>query len=118
MRSSYGRLTKSNTFVVLDREVYLNKLQHILDDPNQFCRIRKDVADDIRKRINYLIDVVNAVRSPNQFTKLEGHYEPGYIYGNPKIHRSLSDPPLRPIISQIGTPVYHITRAINNIISK
>ena len=53
-----------------------------------------------------------------KFTKREGHYDPGYIYGNPKLHKSMKNPPLRPIISQIGTVTYDISKTLNKIISK
>ena len=47
-----------------------------------------------------------------------GYYSPGYIYGNPKIHKNLEDPPLRPIISQVGTPAYDISKTLNDIMKK
>ena len=46
-----------------------------------------------------------------------GHFSPGYIYGNPKIHKNTKDPPLRPIISQIGTPTYEIAKKLNDLLS-
>ena len=45
-----------------------------------------------------------------------GHYEPGYIYSNPKNHKETCDPPLRSIISQIGTPTYAIAKKLNDIL--
>ena len=45
-----------------------------------------------------------------------GHYEPGYMYGNPKTHKNEKDPPLRPIISQLGTPTYMIAKKLSSII--
>lgn len=46
-----------------------------------------------------------------------GDYTPGYIYGNAKIHKNKKDPPLRPIISQIGTVTYDIGRKLKEIIT-
>ena len=48
---------------------------------------------------------------------IEGHHEPGYIYGNPKTHKNLVDPPLRPIISQVGTVTYTTAKKLNSIIT-
>jgi len=49
---------------------------------------------------------------------IEGYYEPGYLYGNPKIHKRLIDPPLRPTISQIGTVTYSLAKYLNSIITQ
>ena len=46
--------------------------------------------------------------------ELEEQYESGYIYGNPKIHKNSTNPP---IISQIRTPVHEITKQLNSIIT-
>jgi hypothetical protein len=109
---------KSNTFVILTKQSYNSKIKDILSNTDKFTKIRKDPTEDVKKRINKLIDTVNAVQMPDQLTKLEGHFEPGYMYGNPKIHKDKSDPPLRPIISQIGTPVYNLAKSLNSIIMK
>ena len=47
--------------------------------------------------------------------KIIGDFNPGYIYGNVKIHKPNN--PLRPIISQVLTPTYKLAKAINKIIS-
>ena len=50
--------------------------------------------------------------------KRKGHYNDGHLYGLPKIHKSTTDPPLRPIISMTGTVTHDIAQYINNIIRK
>lgn len=108
---------KSNTFVIMDKQEYSKKIGDILSDCSKFKSIRKNPIDPIKKRINTLIDVINATSTPKPFfRKLEGHYDAGYIYGNPKLHKDTHNPPLRPIISQIGTPVYEVAKTINNLI--
>jgi len=107
---------KTSTIVVMCRNDYVNKLDEMLSDTNKFRKLKKDSTENIKKDINGIIDTVNAKCSGNIFSKLEGHYSPGYMYGNPKIHKNIEDPPLRPIISQIGTPVYDIAKKINELI--
>ena len=38
------------------------------------------------------------------------------VYGNAKIHKSVSNPPLRHIVAQMSTPMYHIAKKIDKII--
>ena len=90
---------------------------HKSNHSNKFNHIRRDTVPDIQRNINMLIDTYNSTNNSNLLTKLSGHYEPGYLYGNPKIHKSMKDPPLRPIISQIGTPVYNTAKELNSIIT-
>lgn len=109
---------KSNVFVVMERQDYCDKISNLIADPNKFEKIDKNPILSIKRTLNSIIDSVNAVSGGIKLTKLIGHYEPAYIYGNPKIHKSMSNPPLRPIISQIGTPSYEIAKQINSIIIK
>ena len=62
-----------------------------------------------------LIAIINA-DADSKLPKIIGHYEPGYMYGNPKIHKNSTNPPLRPIVSQVGTATYSTAKWINSII--
>ena len=61
---------------------------------------------------------INATSYSYGFKKLEGHYEPGYIYGTAKIHKNASDPSLRPIITQITSPTYEVAKKLNSVMVK
>ena len=52
-----------------------------------------------------------------KFTKIDGYFEQGHIYGSPKIYKSLTEPPLRPINLQIPTVAYQILKELNELIS-
>ena len=112
------RADKSNTFVVLDNDYYRKQLDDVVADPAKFKRLVKDPTEKLKRKLNELIETVNAVQQPHHFKKLIGHFSPGYLYGNAKIHKSLNEPPLRPIISQIGTPTYETAKILNNILKK
>ena len=45
------------------------------------------------------------------------HFRPAYIYGNPKIHKIIENPNLKPIISQATTPKYNLSKYLKCIIS-
>ena len=107
---------KSNSFVVTNKESYIKKMQAIVSDQSKFERIAHNPTTKIKREINKYITSLNAVTDGVKFKKLIGHYEPAYLYGNPKIHKKLCNPPMRPIISQIGTATYEMAQQINNII--
>lgn len=109
---------KSNVFVLLENNYYNSKLNEMLQDKSKFRPISKDPSDDIKKRLNSIIDEVNQHTNKKTLNKLVGHFQPGYMYGNAKIHKNKTEPPLRPIISTIPTPSYEISKQINTLISK
>jgi len=103
---------KNNTFVIMKREDYYTKITKLISDPNKFKESKKDPTEQIKKDLNKLIS-----QSNNILPKVKGHFEPGYIYGNPKTHKDKNNPPLRPIISQIGTVTYETAKKLNDIIN-
>ena len=68
----------------------------MLADFSEFQKIETDPTDKLKTELYKLITPANKSGDPMKFTEREGFYEPGYIYGNPKIHKSLTEPPLRP----------------------
>ena len=112
------RADKSNTFVIMKKEAYTSKLDELLSDNTKFQALRKDPTEDIKKALNDYIAIINSKTNHSSIPECVGHFEPGYLYGNAKIHKNSEDPPLRPIISQIGTPVYDVSKYLNSIITK
>ena len=107
---------KSNIFVVLDKDMYLAGVNDILQDITKFNEIQADTTNAIKNEINELTSKINQQVNKTMFPKLVGQYSPGYLYANPKIHKDITNPPFRPIISQIGTPVYEIAKKLNDLI--
>jgi len=107
---------KSNTFVIMNMEDYEGKINSVLEDTTKFLKIKKDPTSSIKSDINNIITIINSQTNCN-LQKLSGHFVPGYMYGNPKIHKSIQDPPLRPIVSQVGTATYSTAKLINKLIS-
>lgn len=106
---------KNNTFVVMNKNQYETKIAELISDPLKFKQIPSDPSDTIKKEVNLLITKAN--KNSFNFPKIIGHHEPGYIYGNPKTHKNKDNPPLRPIISQIGTVTYDLAKKLNNLIT-
>ena len=84
-------------------------------DHTKFKRISKDPTNTLKQKANKLIETLNAVKDDINLPKIIGDHQPGYIYGNVKIHKNNN--PLRPIISQIPTPTYNLAKSLNKIIS-
>ena len=92
---------KNNTFVIMDKNEYIRQLTHLLSNPSKFQRINSDPTEAIKRKLNSLIAKAN--KNSIIFSKITEHFEAGYIYGNPKTHKDKNNPPLRPIVSQVGT---------------
>ena len=103
---------KSATYVILNKIDYLCKLNSILSDTSKFRCISKDPTNLLKQKANNLIE---AVSGDFKINKIIGDYQPGYIYGNVKLHKANN--PLRPIISQIPMPTYSLAKTLNKLIS-
>lgn len=109
---------KSNVFVILNKDDYIRKVMETIADESKFEYIEKYDLVTFKRNINNLIAAVNACSGGVKLKKLIGHFEPAYLYGNPKIHKSMINPKFRPIISQVGTATYELSKQLNNIIIK
>ena len=109
------RADKSAIFVILDKEAYLNKIDNVLSDQSKFKAIKRNPTETLKTKLNKIIDAANAKIGDVHFKKITGEYRPGYLYGNVKIHKQ--GEPIRPIISQIPSPTYHLAKTLNALIS-
>ncbi|XP_076034931.1 uncharacterized protein LOC143021380 [Oratosquilla oratoria] len=103
---------KAAVYVIMEKTSYLEKMDTILDNPTKFQRLQKDPSDALKK-INSLIQQANG--TTKHFNKAIGYFRPGYCYGTVKTHKPGN--PLRPIISQITTPTYHVAKKLNSLLT-
>ena len=106
---------KSNIFVILDRQEYRAKLDNIISDTTKFQRISRNPINSLKIEVNKLIAAANSGHEIKILKPIIGEFTPGYLYGNVKIHKPGN--PLRPIISQVTTPIYHTAKQLNSIIT-
>ncbi|XP_076039346.1 uncharacterized protein LOC143024430 [Oratosquilla oratoria] len=106
---------KSSALVLIPTTEYLSKLDAILEDPSKFRRITRNPVETLKRKVNQVLDTVNAVTDKTHIRKLTGDFDLGYVYGNVKTHKAGN--PLRPIISQIPTPTYRIAKYLNEILT-
>jgi len=109
------RADKTSMYVIMNKNEYFSKLNTILNDNSKFKKIKKDPSNEIKIKLNKIISQINSSCPELQIKLLRGEYKPGYIYGNVKIHKPNN--PLRPIISQIPTATYTISKIINELIT-
>ena len=109
---------KSNIFVILNREAYMNKAKSVLKDGSKFRKLEKDPTDKIKKSLNHLVTCANAKVGWLMLNKIVGYYTHGYICCSPKFHMSSEILPMRPIMSQIGTVTYNTAKELNTLIAK
>ena len=107
---------KSSSYVILNRNEYIDKLNTLINNPNKFKLLNKNPTESLKTKANKLITAVNSAQNDIKLKKIIGEYKPGYLYGTVKTHKE--GYPLRPIISQVTTPTYHLAKTLNQIISK
>ena len=78
-------------------------------------KTEKNPTNQLKSKINKLITANNAELNCSIQHKIIGDYKPSYLYGTVKIHKP--NHPLRPIISQIPTPMYELTKTKKQLIS-
>ena len=109
------RADKANSFVILDRAEYKDKLDAILADKQKFTRISRNPIASLKTKVNKLIAEVNRNQDEKIIKPIIGEFHPGYIYGTVKTHKPNN--PLRPIVSQVTTPIYETAKKLNTIIT-
>ena len=78
-------------------------------------KLNKNPTNQLKSKINKLITANNAELNGTKLPKIISDYKPGYLYGTVKLHKP--NYTLRPIISQISTPIYELTKTIKQLIS-
>ena len=111
------RADKSSSFVIMNKKDYLSKINDLLKDGSKFRKISKNPCDEIKSKVNKLIDrATEETGTKIPIKKIIGDYSPGYVYGNVKTHKSGEN--LRPIISQVTTPTYQTAKSIDTLIKR
>lgn len=111
------RSDKGNVTVALDRDVYIAKIEEILDDTETYKVIARDPTN---KLINNLKDILSRWKKSKFIS--EGTYKSllcisGSLpraYGLPKIHKD--GVPFRIIVSSVDSPLYSLSTFLHKIL--
>ncbi|KAA3680386.1 uncharacterized protein DEA37_0014864 [Paragonimus westermani] len=110
---------KGSGAVILDKDVYVQKMLSILDDQTKFRRIeRVDNIGEIEDRIGRHLQLLLQLRIIDEVTykslKPRGSSTP-QLYGLPKTHKS--GMPLRPILAMTNSPYHKLARWLVTILT-
>ena len=102
--------------VIMDRQDYINKAKHLLNQPT-YRAIPQDPTNTIK---NKLINILKRVKNQTGLDHVtyKSMYPTGCVlpkfYGLPKIHKP--DTPLRPIVSSCGSVTYSVAKELTKIL--
>nr|XP_034826501.1 uncharacterized protein LOC117983968 [Maniola hyperantus] len=103
---------KGNATVIVDTEVYEDKINQLLSDTNTYKKVNYNPT---ARTTNRIIKLLQALNDKNLLSQLRPHNSTSpKIYGLPKIHKL--NWPLRPIVSQIDSPTYKVSRHMATIL--
>ena len=74
-------------------------------------KVNRDTTAKLKAEVNRLIEVPNYINTSDvdELDKISGEYEPSYIYGDVKIHKSNN---------LISTATYQFTKILNKLITQ
>ena len=107
---------KGVAMVVMDRQDYINKANHLLNQ-STYKVITKDPTNTIK---NKLINILKGIKTKTGLgiNTYKSMYPTGCVrpkfYGLPKIHKP--DTPLRPIVSSCGSVTYGVAKELAKIL--
>ena len=108
---------KRVALVVMDRDVYNNKAQKLLEDRGTYKEIKTDSTNKLKNKLVSLLKKIKAEGgiSDQLYKKMypTGAVAPEF-YGLPKIHKR--DIPLKPIVSSRGSINYELAKELSRIL--
>ena len=103
---------KGNATVLMNTTDYKDKLNSLLD-PGTYSTLQHDPTQKVLRKTNDLIKKSSIPQETKQ--KLRNtEAEAPRLYGLPKIHKD--NIPLRPIVSAIGSPTYHLDKYLSGLL--
>uniref|UniRef100_A0A8C5PLW3 Helix-turn-helix domain-containing protein n=1 Tax=Leptobrachium leishanense TaxID=445787 RepID=A0A8C5PLW3_9ANUR len=107
--------------VIQDRSDYLKEAERILSDVETYQLLKYNPTKEFLEQMRTLLDggLTQGILTKDEFNFL---YTPfprlAILYHNPKIHKSVTSPPGRPIISGIGSLTANLSEYIDSFLQK
>ena len=110
---------KGRGVVIMSRSAYLEKYLTLLNT-RQFNKQTKDLTDATERKIQRVLQKMKLKLPSNFYTKIyPAGSATGKFYGTAKIFKlPPHDLPLRPIVSNIGTATYHLSKYLAELLTQ
>ena len=106
---------KGNATVVMNKSEYNNKMESLLSS-GQYRKVKTHKTNGVERKIKALLKKAeNEIPRDTLRILNPNNSKAPHMYGKPKIHKP--DMPLRPIISNIGSPCHQLAKFLTGIIS-
>ena len=108
---------KSNSFVILDKQQYVNKMYDLLSDDTTYTLLNQNPLNKVNSDFNRNL---RRIFSNSEHKELINKFQCRmstlpYMYGLVKTHKE--NFPMRPIISTVGSASYKLSKYLVNILS-
>ncbi|KAJ1130815.1 hypothetical protein NDU88_009162 [Pleurodeles waltl] len=111
---------KGGGIVLLDTEVYKYKIQTMLNDLQYYQKTNTNWQQRVKREI---AQITNEAYDSGLICHQELQYlnpvktRTPVFYGVPKIHKNLTDPPMRPIVSTVGALTEPLSKYVESYLS-
>ena len=112
---------KGRGVVIMNRSAYLEKCFTLLNT-SRFSKLTKDPTHATERKIQRVVRKMKFRLPSNIYSKIyPTGSAPGKFYGTPKIRKlspndTINGLPLRPIVSNIGTATYHLSKYFDKLL--
>ena len=107
---------KSNSFVILNKNQYINKMNNLLEDESTYKKLNKNPLEKMNSSFNCNLRNILKSEDHNLIEKFKARMTTlPYMYGLVKTHKVHY--PLRPIISTVGSATYKLSKYLVNMLS-
>ena len=115
---------KGGKVVVMSSEFYSRKISQLIDNSTDYEMISKEKCPEPLERCmttvrNVALNIIKLAPKYNEFlSKIcnSDRSRLGVFYGLPKIHKSVQDPPMRPVVSQVNHPTYPLASKLDMLV--
>ena len=114
-----SRADKGGAVVIQNVEDYISEAERQLNNPLHYSKLKSDPTVKIAKQSNLLVEDIYKKGHINENTKNWAIINPNLVrpqqfYHLPKIHKTLSNPPGRPIVSGSGGPTEKLSKLVDH----
>ncbi|XP_078527507.1 uncharacterized protein LOC144799808 [Lissotriton helveticus] len=97
---------KGGSIVIMSSSDYENRINLLLEKPDHYCKTNKNewitLQDNIQRLLRYAKEDEIICEEAYAFLMNTNPVIPA-LYGLPKVHKNIENPPMRPIVSSIGS---------------